>query len=161
MAEITNINDVLSQELTADDIYGAEDIKPIPRKVSHWTKNNAPGVIYFKPLSADRVITFRKRMNASEDAKVSAFVDMFAECACDSKGNLLFGTPASVEKLKQKSGTVFLQHQDFLMKLNGMVPPTKTLDAVVSILESSGVPSEVVAQVKAKWKADDDDTLKN
>lgn len=150
--------EVQDQELTADDIYNSDDLTVSdPVEIPEWRKNDKPGIIYFRVMSADEHIKFQELLKGP--TKNSVMVRILALCACNKNGDLLF-KPTDMEKLRKKSTVVFNRLSKFLLQLNGMVPPTKTWGAVESILEESGVDPTVIALVKNKWDAPDD-TVKN
>lgn len=148
-----------AQELTAADIFAADDLTiSEPYAIPEWKKNGKPGVLYFRVMSADATIKFQEKLK-TEAVKKSVFVQILAECACDSKGTLLF-TPDQLVKLREKSTAVFARMQKILLQLNGMVLPEKNWDTVREILIGAGVDPGVIAAVQIKWDAPDE-TLKN
>ena len=149
--------DLEGGELSAEDIFGADDLTLVRVTVPEWQKNGRPGVVYFRPMSAESMLRFQEQMRRGDKA---GFVKIVAECACSSKGEPLF-TAAHVEALKKKNVAVFMRLQDMLLQLNGMKTPTKTWDTVQNILTAAGVEASVIAQVRAKWDADDEAVAKN
>lgn len=147
------------QDLTVDDIFGSDDLTiSDPIEIKEWTKNDKPGHIYFKVMSADASIKFQELIKDPRH-RGSIFVRILQECACKKDGTLLF-TTKDLDKLRTKSSAVFLRMGKLLLQLNGMTLPEKTWEAVEAILVSSDVDAAVIARVKAKWDAPDE-SLKN
>ena len=95
MGDVVNINE---RELTADDIFGAEDLIDVLKvEIPEWKKDGKPGVLYVRPMSAAAAIRFRESLAGSSGKNV--FVRILAECACDRNGNLLFSL-SDIERLK-------------------------------------------------------------
>lgn len=138
------------EELSAEDIFGVEDLTVVPFTVPEWPKAGKPGLIYFRVMSAEAVIKFQDLLK-SEEQKKKSWVRMFAECACDRNGNLLF-TKDQMDRLLTKSSAVYLRMQKFLLQLNGMIVADKSWEALAVILVDAGVTSEQVAAIKAKWE---------
>lgn len=147
------------QELTADDIFGTDDLTVVPFKVPEWQKNGKPGVIFFKVMSADAASMFQEMLKV-KDQRRNAMVHLIAACACSSDGRLLFDEDA-VAKLQKKNVAVFMRMQDFLLKLNGMSRPDKSWESVLKILQTAGVAQDTVAQVKRLWDEGDEEAVKN
>jgi hypothetical protein len=150
--------ELLERELTAEDIFSADDLTLAPYQVPEWTKGGKPGVIFFKVMSAADSIRFQEEMAKSEKAKRDVIVRIMAECACDSQGQKLF-KQADMEKLRNKSTAVYLRMQKFLLQLNGMMAPEKSWSTVRQILIDCGIDSAVVALVKQKWDVIDSEAM--
>jgi hypothetical protein len=154
-----------AQELTAEDIFASDDLTVVPCQIPEWQKNDRPGLLYFKVMSAKASINFQNQMRVNDSIRREVIVRMLAECACSSTGERLFKTPQDIERLRDKSTAVFLRMQKFLLQLNGMMAPEKSWTTVQEILAECGIESNVVALVKQKWDADDNkvmtDAVKN
>lgn len=154
------MGDVLQmRELTAEDIFGAQDETLAACEVPEWQKAGKPGIVYFKAMSAAALIEFRKVL-ADAKTRPNGMVRLFADTACDSKGNLLF-SGADVVRLKERNSKVFMRLQNFLMQMNMMRESTKTWETVEEILTAEKIESAVIERVKAKWEAVDEDAVKN
>lgn len=157
---MTKTLELNNAELTADDIFSVDDLTVVPFTVPEWKKNNKPGVIFFRVMSADRAAAFREALKSSSDGKKNSLVALVAECACSSDGRPLF-SEGDMEKLRRKNVAVFVRMQEFLLKLNGMVRPDKSWETVLEILQKSGVSEDAIASVKRLWDEADEAAVKN
>lgn len=151
------MSDLALRELTAEDIFSADDTTTYPLEIPEWKKNGQAGILYVKSMTGAESIAFQESLKNQEQRK-SLFVRMLAQSACDSKGNLLFKM-GDLEKLRQKNVAIFMRLQKFLLEINGMVGKEKTWETVQEILSECNIDGAVIALVKTKWDADDPVTV--
>lgn len=104
--------------LTAEDILNANDLDVIEVDIPEWG-----GTVRFRVMPAKEAIEFTN-LKDSPGAKNRAWVKIFQLCAIGADGKPLFSMD-QMEKLCQKSTSVFLRLQEILLVHNGLREPKK------------------------------------
>lgn len=134
--------------LSAEQILATKDVDVIvPVYVPEWN-----GTIGLKVMTGEKVIAYLEGFKDPK-FKAAAFVQIFAECAVNGKGEQLFATPAAVRELKKKSAAVFLRLQTKLLELNGMGEKERNWKQLKPLLVEAGVDAAVIEAIRVKWES--------
>jgi hypothetical protein len=99
--------------LSAEDIFGAEDIKTVEVEVPEWG-----GIVRLRMMSGEEAAQFSRMV---EKDKGNANLKVLAMCAVNEAGDLLF-TEEDVERLKKKSLAAIARLAKEAMRINGVSP---------------------------------------
>lgn len=115
-------NDMPTSEerlLSAEDIFGADDLEPVTIYVPEWKGN-----VRIRPLSATETFEF---VEASKKNTGSGAVVLLAMCAVDANGNQLFSADDlnQRKRLGKKSLKAIMRLQKIAMDLNGLSDNSK------------------------------------
>lgn len=104
--------------LSADDIFGSDDIDFVDVTVPEWKKGGKPGVIRFRAMTAAEAIEFTKKLGENSG---DSYVKVVAATAIDpNTGERLFKGDAAVHRLLEKKSGIFIRLQKAVMKLNNI-----------------------------------------
>lgn len=108
--------------LSADDILGADDLKPEPVEVPEWN-----GVVLVKGMTGTERDRFEGAMLNDgmngvnkEKAMEQYRARLAAACLVDASGKRLFRSPAEVKRLSEKSGQALTRVVEVASRLSGL-----------------------------------------
>jgi hypothetical protein len=142
------------QELTAEDIFGFNDIAEnlVRFETPEWGKKGTNPHIYLRLLNGGE-LTDLYDSQADATKKKRAMVATFLKAACNKKGDPIFiDNPETLNKLLAKSAAPMVRAQEKLMQMNGMARHPKTWEALKLILAEVGVEDAKIELVRLKWQ---------
>lgn len=113
--------------LSADDIFGMDDLEPITLAVPEWDRGDKKGAVRLRPLSAAEIMAYIEK---NKKGSANGPVDILVMSAVDINGKPLFQNKREIlDRVAKKSMKALTRIQAAAMKLNGLDQDEK--DAIV------------------------------
>jgi hypothetical protein len=101
-------------DLTADQIFAADDLSLVPVNVKEWN-----GTVYIRVLAVGDMERYQREFAEKKERMEDWRSKLLVRCLCDKDGKPLFNAE-QIEKLSQKSVKVMSRLFDAAMKHNAV-----------------------------------------
>jgi monomeric isocitrate dehydrogenase len=101
-------------DLTADQIFSADDLGLVPVNVKEWG-----GTVYIRVMSVGEMEAYQREFAEKKEKMENWRAKLLVACLCDKDGKSLF-TREQIDKLGNKSVKVMARLFDLAMKHNAV-----------------------------------------
>lgn len=101
-------------DLTADQIFAADDLGLVPVNVKEWN-----GTVYVRVMSVGEMEAYQREFAEKREKMENWRSKLLVSCLCDASGKPLF-TKDQIGKLEEKSVKVMSRLFDMAMKHNAV-----------------------------------------